>query len=539
MSRERAFALLGDKSAWTLPAIVRRQAQRYGERPFLSFASGAALSFAGFDRECDTLARALAATGLARGDRVLAMLRNRAELLLLAIACGRIGAIFVPVNTEMKGYSLQHQLHNCAPALVFVEADLTGAFAAVAAPAKLPTAVVVVDAAPAEEIAAFAGVRHWRYGEFAALQGGQALADPSPQEIACIMYTSGTTGPAKGVLMPHAHLALFAVPSAGLELGEDDVYYVAMPLFHANALFIQVFGSLLCGARVHCVERFSPNRWLAEVRACGATVTNLLGAMSEMVFKTPELPDDKDNPLRAILAVPVADWVGRFCERFGVHVCQGFGMTECNMIAYATKDDPCLPGCAGTVRGDLFDVAIVDPETDEPVAEGEVGEIVVRPKIANAFMHGYFGMPEKTVEAWRNLWFHTGDAGRREGSLLYFVDRIKDRIRRRGENVSAFEVEQAINALAGVGESAVIGVRVGDAAAEQEVMACVVRADGAALTERQVLDHCLARVPRFAVPRFIQFVAELPKTVSGKVQKQALRERGAAAAWDRESGATK
>jgi crotonobetaine/carnitine-CoA ligase len=222
-----------------------------------------------------------------------------------------------------------------------------------------------------------------------------------------------------------------------------------------------------------------------------------------------------------------------------VDVVQGFGMTECNMLAYSIDGDPRVSGCAGTLREDLFEVAIVDPETDQALAADEVGEIVVRPRVPGAFMQGYHGMPDKTVEAWRNLWFHTGDAGRIDASRrLHFVDRIKDRIRRRGENISAFEVEQALLALDGVAECAVIGLRVGDAGAEQEVMACLVRAAGSTLSEAQVLQHCLAHVPRFAVPRFIEFVETLPRTASGKVRKQELRERGLGTrTWDREHAA--
>jgi carnitine-CoA ligase len=539
-SADPAFALLGPIEAWSLPCVARRQAAHYGERPFIRFGAGPELSFAGLHEGSDRVATALSALGVARGDRVLAMLGNRAEFLLLALGCGRIGAVFVPVNTELKGYSLQHQLQNCAPKVVVLQASLAAAFASVDPPVHVPAALVTIAAEEgAPPPAIFAGARLFSFERFLAQAKGHAcsLADPQPAEIACIMYTSGTTGPAKGVLMSHAHLALFSVPSASLALGEGDTYYVCMPLFHANALFIQVFAALLCGARVHCVERFSPQRWLAEVRACGATVTNSLGMMTEMLFKSPEQPDDHLNPLRAVLAVPVAnEWIARFCERFGVRVFQGFGMTECNMIAYATPDDPLVSGCCGTVRGELFEVAIFDPESDQPMADGEVGEIVVRPRLANAFMQGYHAMPEKTVEAWRNLWFHTGDAGRLEaGTRLHFVDRIKDRIRRRGENVSAYEVEQVLSAMPGVAECAIVGIRVGDAGAEQEIKAAIVLAPGAALSPVEVLNHCLARVPRFAVPRYIEFLDALPKTASGKLQKHLLRESGVGpATWDRE-----
>lgn len=308
------------------------------------------------------------------------------------------------------------------------------------------------------------------------------------------------------------------------------MYYVCLPLFHVNALCVQVFAALVCGARAYCVERFSPNRWLSDIRTCGATVTNLLGVMTQLVLETTSMPDDHVNDLRAILAVPVADeWIGRFCERFGVRIYQGYGSTECDLVAYSRPDDPPVSGCSGTVRSELFEVAIIDPETDERLADGEVGEIVVRPNVPHAFMQGYFGMPDKTVEAWRNLWFHTGDAGRLEGGhQLHFVDRIKDRIRRRGENISTYEVEQALAAFSGVAECAVVGIQVGDAGSEQEITACIVRRDGVALTHLQVLEHCIAHVPRF-----IEFVDSLPRTVTDKLQRHLLRARGAVAAVPR------
>lgn len=537
---DAAFQLLGDAREWTLSRVLRRQAARQGGRRFARFGDGPVLSFQAFDTQADQVAQALLSQGLDTGDRVLCMLRNRVEFILLAVACGRAGLVFVPVNTELKGYSLQHQLHNCSARLVVLEAELLPHFEGVQPAAQAPVAVVLLgDTRPVNLPPALGAAPAQAWAGFLAQARPAVLHDPAPHELACIMYTSGTTGPAKGVLMPHAHLALFSVPAAGLGLCETDVYYVCMPLFHANALFTQVFASLLLGAQVQVVERFSPTRWLPEVRACGATVTNALGIMSEMLFKTPQQPDDAANTLRSVLAVPVADWVGQFMRRFGVQVVQGYGMTECNMAAYAQPGDPCVPGCAGSLRPDLFEVRILDPETDTPLPDGQVGEICIRPRVPFAFMQGYFGMPDKTAEAWRNLWFHTGDAGRIEaGRHLHFQDRIKDRIRRRGENVSAFEIEQVLSQLPGVAEAAVVGVRVGDAASEQEIKACIVRTpgeQGAALTALQVLQHCVAQVPRFAVPRFIEFVPALPKTASNKVQKHVLRESGAHQAWDREA----
>jgi crotonobetaine/carnitine-CoA ligase len=298
-----------------------------------------------------------------------------------------------------------------------------------------------------------------------------------------------------------------------------------------------VLGSLYAGTSIYCVERFSPSRWLDDVRASGATVTNALGVMPEFIFRTPPTPFDRDHSLRQIMAVPIAaEWGEAFEQRFGVKIVQGYGMTECNIPCYTGPDDPLLPGCAGRVQDEYFEVRIVDPATDEPLPQGEVGEIIVRPKEPGCFMAGYFRMLEKTVEAWRNLWFHTGDAGRFDAAgRLFFVDRIKDCIRRRGENISAFEVEQVLNAHPWVAESAVIGVKTAGAGGEEEVKACLVVEPGSEIDNVALLDYCVERMPRYAVPRFVELVEELSKTATGKVQKQGMRDAGVThETWDRE-----
>ena len=238
-----------------------------------------------------------------------------------------------------------------------------------------------------------------------------------------------------------------------------------------------------------------------------------------------------------MVAVPIAEeWGPAFEERVGVKLLQGYGMTECNIPIWSRLDDPLIAGCCGPVFDHLFELRVVHPETDEPLPVGEVGEIVIRPKEPSCFMAGYFRMPERTVEAWRNLWFHSGDAGRfDEQGRLHFIDRIKDCIRRRGENISSYEVEQVINEHAGVAESAVVGVRVEGAGGEEEVKACVV-AQGNGVEPTELLDWCVERMPRYAVPRFVEFVAELDKTQTGKLRKQDLRGAGVTdATWDREA----
>jgi crotonobetaine/carnitine-CoA ligase len=531
-----------DTSNWTLTDLVRRQAEAHGEREFISFEHGTTLTFASFHRDSDRLARNLASLGVAPGDRVMVMLKNRIEFLVAMIAIMKLGAIFVPVNTELKGAFLQHQVRNSQPRLVFLDNDLADAFDGVeGGDENLRAVVYVAGDVPDQRPGLFTGVEAMTFEFLTQLAGAgeEVLVTPAPEDIACIMYTSGTTGPSKGVLMPHAHCYLFGHNMARtIEMTSEDCQYICMPLFHAMGLLLQVVSTLITGSKAYCIERFSPARWLDDIRECGATVSNALGVIPEFIFRTPETEHDRDNNLRVVLAVPIAaEWGESMEHRFGFKFMQGYGMTEVNLPCYTRPDDPLLPGMAGHVLDEFFDVRVVDAKSDAPVAQGEVGEIVVRPKVPFCFNQGYYRMPEVTVEAWRNLWFHSGDAGYfdAEGRLFY-ADRIKDRIRRRGENISSFEIEQVLNDHPEITESAVVGIRVEDAGGEDEVKAYIVMAEGEGIDNVALLDYCAERIPRFAVPRYIEVVEALAKTATGKIQKEPLRRSGVTeATWDRES----
>jgi carnitine-CoA ligase len=529
-------------SEWTLVHLIRRQAAAQGDRLFVRFEDGQSFTFRALDAWTDELASSLAALGLRAGDRVLGLVGNRAESIGMLFAAAKLGAVWVPVNTGLRGAFLQHQLHNAEARVVVVEDRLAANLLDVAAGPVEPEAVVIIGDPATPTPACLTGPRRLTFHELRALRaaGDLPLASPAPGDIAMIMYTSGTTGPSKGVLMPHGHCYVFGLGlSEALALTPSDRCFICMPLFHANALLMQFFGSLIAGAEVVVAERFRATSWLEEVRAAQATVTNGLGVIPEFIFRQPPTDRDRDHHLRAMMAVPIAEeWGAAFEERFGVPFLQAFGMTECNIPAYGRLGEPLVPGCAGYLLSEWFEVAIVDPDSDAPLPLGAVGEITVRPKVPGAFMAGYFHMAEKTVEAWRNLWFHTGDAGRVDDlGRLHYVDRIKDCIRRRGENISSFEIEQVLNAHPAVAESAVVGVKVAGAGGEDEVMAHVVLAPGAAVDLRELLDWCTPRMPHFAVPRFVEIATgELAKTPTGKLQKVPLREAGiTAATWDRES----
>lgn len=534
-------AVLGDgrvRPDWTMTHLVRARALEHGERVFATFEGGAALTFSSLDRESDRFAAALAACGVGPGERVMALLGNGPEILIAFFGAMKAGALIVPVNIELKGAFLAHQVGNAEPAMVVAEASLVQAFDGVEGPAPGRLAVVG-DEAPAALPGLFAGSAVSTFEAFLAAGDGGSVPETGvrPGDIAAIMYTSGTTGPSKGVLLPHGHLFLMSAATArATGLTGDDCYYVSMPLFHINALCAQTLAALTVGARVHIVRRFSPNRWLDEVIACGATHTNLLGVMPEFLFNTAPTPRDRAHRLRVTLAVPIGPWGAAFEERFGLRILQGFGMTECGMPFWCPLPDPVEPGCAGYISEQWFEACIVDPDTDMPLPAGEVGELLVRPKMPGCFFAGYYRMPERTVEAWRNFWFHTGDAARYdERGRLHYVDRLKDCIRRRGENISAFEVEQVLNAHPAIAESAVVGVRVEGAGGEEEVLAVLLPEDGARPDPAAVLDWCVPRMPRYAVPRFVDFTGGFEKTASGKLRKGDLRDAGLPpGAWDRE-----
>ena len=531
-----------DTSQWSLVGLVRRQAAALGEKEYMSFEHGTSLTYGSLDRDSDDVARKLAALGVGPGDRVMVMLKNRIEFILAMMGIMKMGALFVPINTELKGAFLQHQMRNAEPRAIFLDYDLRDAFDVVTGGSdELTATIYVAGDVPGDRPAVLAGAPALTFAAFMAgdSAGDEVLVDALPHDIACIMYTSGTTGPSKGVLMPHAHCYQFGKGIVdNTNMTAEDRQYICMPLFHAMGLLMQAISTLITGSQAYCIERFSPNTWLDDVRGYGATVTNALGVIPEFIFRTPETEHDLDNKLRKVLAVPLAaEWGEGMEKRFGFKFVQGYGMTEINLPCYTQDDDPLVPGIAGHVLDDMFELRVVDATTDAEMPQGEIGEIVVRPKIPFVFNQGYFRMPKKTVEAWRNLWFHTSDAGYfDEQGRLYYADRIKDRIRRRGENISSFEIEQVINDYPEVVESAVVGIRVEGAGGEDEVKAYIVTDGGGEIDNIALLDYCAENIPRFAVPRYIEAVEAVAKTATGKIQKEPLRQAGVTnCTWDRES----
>ncbi|MBI3993877.1 MAG: AMP-binding protein [Candidatus Lambdaproteobacteria bacterium] len=532
-----------DKTEWVIGKVLARQAAALGDKPFMQFEDQPPVSFAQTDALANRVGNALLRMGVVRGQRVAVMLPNCLEYCYAWFGISRVGAVHVAINTAYRGDFLTHVLNNSGAELMIVHPQYLGWLAA------------IEDNVPAVQTAIVPGLGQGdapRFKRIRTLPFDALLAAPDTpidievhySEIGAIMYTSGTTGPSKGVLMPHAHNYLFGLGEVeNLRMVPEDVYYICMPLFHANAMLMQYYGALIVGCRCVIVPAFSATNWIGDIRKYGSTITNTLGVMNEFILRQPPQPQERDNRLRLLLAIPVTeDTVARFHRRFGIpKVVEGFGMTECNIPLYYPLDDPEQPGSCGKVYEKYFELDIVHPETDEPLPPGEVGELVVRPKEPFCFMQGYNAMPAKSVEAWRNFWFHTGDAARMdERGYFWYIDRIKDCIRRRGENISSYELEVVLGDHPDVAEAAALAVKSDVPGGEDDVLACLVLKPGTRPRPEEILDFCTPRMPHFAVPRYVEFVPELPKTPSMKVQKAKLRDRGLTPqTWDREAAGYK
>ena len=354
-----------------------------------------------------------------------------------------------------------------------------------------------------------------------------------PSDPANIIYTSGTTGLSKGVLGPHKFWLVVAEKMLEhREGGKDDIFYTFLPLYHFNGQCLTTMTALLAEAEMVLSDKFSASRFWDEIKKCGATQFNYLGAVIPILEKQAEKPDDINNTIKVAFGAGCPQAVmDRFEKRFGCVCLEGFGMSEIGIPVHVRVHDR-RPGSCGKVL-DIYEVKLVDDEDNE-VPVGEPGEIIFRPKLPYTMMLEYYNMPDKTLESFRNLWYHTGDLAKKDADGYFtFVDRKKDSLRRRGENISSFEVGRAINSHPSVLESAAVAAK--SELAEDEVKICVVLKPGMTLSPEELIHYAADRMPYFAVPRYVEFMDSLPKTPTERVQKYQLRQAGITAnTWDRE-----
>lgn len=528
------------REQWILPNILEHQAVHRADRPFVSWQDdGRPYSFAEVNATVNRLAHGFAAAGVKKGDKVGILLPNCLEFIFAWFALAKLGAVEVGISDAYKGAFLAHPIRLAGSKLLISTAELAARLVEIEDDIPSLEAVYLVGQSAADELR-FKRIAVRPFGDLYSANTANPGIAVRPQDPAAVLMTSGTTGASKGVVMPHSQFYFFAEEDVQLmRLRETDVYMTGFPLFHGNAQFLTVYPCLIAGAHVVLYPRFSAADWAGRARRSGATVTNLLGATMAFILAQPASEDDRAHKVRCIYAAPLSPELGvRFTERFGVEeYVDGFGQTEISNVFMTPPGAKRPPGASGVLVEQFFEIRLADPDTDEPMPEGQAGELLVRHKLPSIMCSEYLGMPEKTVETWRNLWFHTGDCMRRDAEgWYYFVDRVKDALRRRGENISSFEVESGIRSHPAIAECAVIGVRADQDAGEDEVMACVVLKQGEQVEYAELIAWADKRLPSFMVPRYIEIMSSLPQTATEKVKKKDLRERGVTAAtWDRVS----
>lgn len=515
-----------------IASIFEKASQVNGDKIALTFENMKTVTFRDLHEITNQLANGLAQIGVKKGDKVAMFMPNSLEIIYSWIAVNKLGAIEVPINLANKGDFLLHILNNSESTVLIADVDLIERIQFIEKDLICLKHIVMWSRKSTLSLPSVRFEKH-TFEDLLKQSTEPSQIELRKRDPIAIIYTSGTTGPSKGVLYC-AGQALMAAKEylEVMRCTPDDVFYTCLPLFHGNAQFLCLLPSLISVSRTAIYERFSASHFWQQIKDSKATVFNSLGAMAPFIFNQPESTEEKNNTVRVCMAAPMpADIFKNFEERFHLKIIEGYGLTETGMITYNTWNKPVVGSCGKATSN--YDVRILD-EDDNELPPNTIGEIVARAKEPWTMCLGYYKMPEKTVEVFRNFYFHTGDAGLIDDEgYLYFKDRFKDYIRRRGENISSFEVERVFLAHPDISECAAFAVR--SEHSEDEVMIIIVAKEGKEITCEELMNWCVPRMPYFAVPRYILFQNTLPKTPNEKVQKEILRKQGVTAkTWDRE-----
>ncbi len=509
--------------------ILEKHARDIPDAPFAVFTDGNQWTYADTLAKVRQTAAGLQALGVKQGDHVFCWLPTGADCLRVWFAINYLGAVYVPANLAYKGGLLEHVVQLSDAKIGVVHADLAPRLKDVEL--HWLTDLVILEGAPPDD-------PRLAFHTAEVLEPDQQPTDLErpiePWDIAYVIFTSGTTGPSKGVLTSYTQIWTQNVESLPFITG-DDRFMMTLPLFHVGGTG-PVYAMLSNGASVAVVESFSTENFWQTIDETQSTYCVLLGVMTPFLLAQPPSDQDKLHTLKQALMVPWADDAKQFAERFDIKLYTLFNMTEISTPIVSEPNPPQL-GIAGTLR-EGFDARIVD-DNDCEVPIGTVGELILRSDRTWAMNSGYYKNPEATVEAWRNGWFHTGDAFRMddEGNY-YFVDRIKDAIRRRGENISSFEVEAEVQMHPAIQEAAAVAVK--SEVSEDEVMVCVSLAPDQTLDPVELLEFLQPRMAHFMIPRYVRVMDDLPKTPTSKVQKHLLKAEGVTPdTWDREAAGIK
>lgn len=525
-----------------LPQIIANNAGASPDRVFLQEVGGPDHSFGAFHEDALRWASGFERLGVAAGDLVATMLPTSVVPYTCWLGLAWLRAVDVALNTEYRGRMLAYVLNDCRAEVLVADERFLDRLADIAPGLQYLKSVVVPDPSGPPPSLPFRVITTPEFLDDAAVVEREA---PRRRDSCAIIYTSGTTGASKGVVMPWGAIEQVghgAFPNDRAEDYDDGGYYTMWPTFHGSGKASLVLSAQL-GLRVVVRGRFSVTSFWDDVNAYDCTHASLL-FISRLLLQIPPRPDDASNPLRRAGMYPVIPEYREFERRFGVRVATAWGMTEAG-LALCTDDPVNYRTCGRPSPG--YQLRIAD-EDDYPVPDNTVGELLVRHDEPWRVNMGYLGKPDVTAHAWRNGWFHTGDAFvRDENGDYYFVDRLKDCLKRRGENVSSLEVEAEVNAHPQIVESACVGVAsdlAGDAGHDgehrvmddEDVKVVAVRKEGGDLTEEELMTYLIPRMARFMLPRYIQFVDALPKTPTNKVRKSELRDaHPSSRGWDREA----
>lgn len=525
---------LSNASARVLGTILRRQAESIPDVTYL-MAGERRYSFAQVNELANAYAAGFRSLGVQPGDTVALFMLGSPQLIFTTYGVNKLGAIWVPTNTDYRKEWLREALQDSRAHVLVVDAPLLPRVAELGP--HLPLGHVVING---KTDLAIEGARMVDLAEFAELPAGEPDVDVSHGDTAAVLWTSGTTGRPKGVMQSHSAWVRGSESSIrSFRLREGDILYNCLPMYNSAAWISTVYPALIAGVPFGLDDHFSVSGFWDRTRFYGATHMFTLGAMHIFLWQAPPRPDDRDNPVRVASLIPIPDrLLGPFKERFGIEVVvQGYGQSEAFTVLTRVDDGTRTwkPNSTGVPQPGV-EVRLLDDD-DVEVPAGEVGEICVRPADPYVIFNGYFHDPEATSAAFRNLWYHTGDLARRdEDGEFFFFDRKADYIRYKGRNVSSFAVEAAVNAHPAVAHCAAYGVRSAELDVEAEIKVDVVLKPGVTLHPEELATFVNETAPYFFVPRYIEFVDQLPQTPTGRVRKFALRERGVGdRTWDRDA----
>jgi len=525
---------LQSQESCVLGSVLRRQAETSPDAIYLMDGEER-YSYGRVNELANSYAAGLGEIGVRAGDRVALLMGSSPECVLTTFAVNKLGAVWVPTNTHYRGEWLRGSFADSRARVLVVDAELLPRVAELGD--DVPFERLVVRGPPELEIG---GIPLLDLAAFGELGKDEPDVPTTYHDTAAVLWTSGTTGRPKGVMQSHcAWLRGSESAVSNFDIREGDVLYNCLPMYNSGAWISTLYPALVAGVPVGLDEHFSASEFWNRTRFYGATHSFTLGAMHIFLWQAPPRPDDRDNPVRVASAVPMPDrLMGPFRERFGIErIVQGYGQSEAFTVLSRVDDGTrrWKPNSAG-VPAPGFEVRLLD-DGDVEVPVGEVGEFCVRPERPYTLFSGYFDDPEATLASFRNLWYHTGDLGRKDADgEHYFFDRKADYIRFKGRSISSFAVEAAVNAHPAVSESAAYGVVSAQLESESEIKVEVVLEPGQDVAPEEIAAFVNRNAPYFYVPRYIEFVDALPHTPSGRVRKFELRGRGVTAAtWDREA----